>query len=299
MSGCGFLLLDKPTGKSSQQALYPVKRLLGERRVGHAGTLDPLATGLLVAAAGKATRLLSRIEGCDKEYLVCLRPGVRTDSLDTDGRILSESPASWEGTDWSRLLEGLLGEVDQIPPAYSAISVDGVRSYERARKGEDVTLPPRRVRIDSCVEIAGPSPLAGSGFREGDATLRIRCSKGTYVRSLVRDLGERAGFGACVSALRRTAIGNWRLPDVPPQTETPLELLPVQTMFPAWPSFTIAPESLGKLANGNPIPCDLDDHPDVLCLDGSGLVIAWGVVREGIFRTEALLADQILASAAS
>lgn len=299
MSVCGFLLLDKPTGKSSQQALFPVKRLFGERRVGHAGTLDPLATGLLVAAAGKATRLLSRIEGCDKEYLVCLRPGVRTDSLDTDGRILSETPASWDGTDWPRLLDGLLGEVDQVPPAYSAISVDGVRSYERARKGEDVTLPPRRVRIDSCVEVEGPSPLAGSGYRPGDATLRIRCSKGTYVRSLVRDLGERAGFGACVSALRRTAIGSWRLSDSAPGEEAQPELLSVQSMFPRWPGFTIASEHLGKLSNGNPVPCDLEDHPDVLCLDGSGTVIAWGVVREKIFRTEALLSDQILASAAS
>lgn len=299
MSVCGFLLLDKPTGKSSQQALSPVKRLLGERRVGHAGTLDPLATGLLVVAAGKATRLLSRIEGCDKEYLVCLRPGVRTDSLDTDGRILSEEPASWEGTDWPRLLEGLLGEVDQIPPAYSAISVDGVRSYERARKGLEVVLPARRVRIESCEEISGPSPLAGSGYRPGDATLRIRCSKGTYVRSLVRDLGERAGFGACVSALRRTAIGSWRLADASPAEESALELLSVQTMFPRWPGFTIASEHLGKLSNGNPIPCEMENHPDVLCLDASGMAIAWGTVREGIFRTEALLSDQILANAAS
>ncbi|HOX52732.1 MAG TPA: tRNA pseudouridine(55) synthase TruB, partial [Fibrobacteria bacterium] len=119
MSATGFLLLDKPKGRSSQQALSPVKRLLGERRVGHAGTLDPLATGLLVVAAGKATRLLSRIEGQDKEYLVSLRPGVRTDSLDTDGRILSQTPASWDGADWADLLGGLLGEVDQVPPAFS------------------------------------------------------------------------------------------------------------------------------------------------------------------------------------
>lgn len=299
MSACGFLLLDKPTGKSSQQALSPVKRLLSERRVGHAGTLDPLATGLLVAAAGKATRLLSRVEGCDKEYLVCLRAGVRTDSLDLDGRVLSEIPASWDGVDWNRLLDGLLGEVDQIPPAYSAISVDGVRSYERARKGLEVVLPPRRVRIDSCVEVAGGSPLVGSGYRQGDATLRIRCSKGTYVRSLVRDLGERAGFGASVSALRRTAIGKWRLPDAPPSEEASLQLIDVRSMFPDWPIFAIGKESVGKLSNGNPVPCDLDDHSDVLCLDPSGVVLAWGTVREKIFRTEALLSDQILASAAS
>ena len=175
----GFLFLDKPRGRTSQQALSPLKRALREKRIGHAGTLDPLATGLLVVAVGKATRLLSHVEGSDKEYLVSLRPGVRTDTLDMDGAVLSESHASWEGADWAALVAPFLGEVDQIPPSYSAISVDGVRSYERARRGEMVDLPPRRVRIDSVELVEGGSPLAGSGWEAGDATLRVRCSKGT------------------------------------------------------------------------------------------------------------------------
>lgn len=296
---CGFVLLDKPRGRSSQQALSPLKRILHEKRIGHAGTLDPLATGLLVAAAGKATRLLSHVEGEAKEYLVCLRAGVRTDTLDLDGRILSESPACWDGADWESLSRPFLGEIDQIPPAFSAISVGGVRSYERARNGEAVDLPARRVRIDSIDVVEGPSPLAGLGWLEGDATLRVRCSKGTYVRSLVRDLGDAAGFGASVSALRRTAIGAWRLPDVRPEVESEPLVIPVVEMF-GWPRFQVRPEDLPRLSNGNDILSESVQGEHVLALDGTGKALAFGKVEDdGRFRTIALLADQILASAAS
>jgi len=298
-SACGFVALDKPRGRSSQQALSPLKRLLHEKRIGHAGTLDPLATGLLMAAAGKATRLLSHVEGAGKEYLVALRAGVRTDTLDLDGRILSESPASWDGVDWEQLSRPFLGRTSQVPPAFSAISVGGVRSYERARKGEDVVLAPREVTIDSIEPVPGPSPLAGTGWAPGDATLRVRCSKGTYVRSLVRDLGERAGFGASVSALRRTAIGPWRLPDAwTDPTETPV-VVPVARMF-DWPRFTVRPEDLKRLSNGNDIPADMEPGPLVLALGSDGIALAFGRVEDdGRFRPEALLVDQILESAAS
>jgi tRNA pseudouridine55 synthase len=294
---CGFVLLDKPQGKSSQQALSPLKRILRERRVGHAGTLDPLATGLLVAAAGKATRLLSHVEAANKEYLVCLRPGVRTDTLDLDGQVLSRVEASWEGVDWNALAAPFLGEIDQVPPAFSAIQVDGVRSYDRARKGEAVELPARRVRIDAVEPLSGPSPLEGSGWEPGDATLRVRCSKGTYVRSLVRDLGERAGCGASVSALRRTAIGPWRLPDVPTEPTDPV-VVPVERMF-DWPRFTVDPNDLRRLSNGNDIPSDAPSASLVLALGASGGAIAFGAVEGGRFQPTALLVDQILERAAS
>jgi tRNA pseudouridine55 synthase len=298
-SVCGFVLLDKPQGKSSQQALSPLKRFLNEKRIGHAGTLDPLATGLLVAAAGKATRLLSHVEGAGKEYLVCLRAGVRTDTLDLDGQILSETSASWEGVDWNALSSPFLGEIDQIPPAFSAISVGGVRSYERARKGDAVDLPARRVRIDSIEVVEGPSPLAGSGWAQGDVTLRVRCSKGTYVRSLVRDLGECMGFGASVSALRRTAIGPWRLPDIRPGAETEPQVIQVESMF-DWPRFLVRDEDLQRLSNGNDIASDCVVGERVLALDRDGGALAFGKVDgDGRFRAVALLSDQILASAAS
>jgi tRNA pseudouridine55 synthase len=297
---CGFLFLDKPRGPSSQQALSPLKRVLREKRIGHAGTLDPLATGLLVAAAGKATRMLSHVEGQDKEYLVSLRPGVRTDTLDTDGQILSEAPASWEGADWKALVAPQLGETDQIPPSYSAISVDGVRSYERARRGEAVDLPARRVRIDSVELLEGDSPLAGSGWLPGDATLRVRCSKGTYVRSLVRDLGEAAGFGACVSALRRTAIGPWRLADEPSADREIPKLHPVAEVFGAWNRFALRDEDRRRLSNGNDIASDCPPNDRTLVLDADGMALAFGEVGEnGRFRPTALLVDQIFESAAS
>lgn len=285
---CGFLLLDKERGRSSHQALSPCKRYFGERRVGHAGTLDPLATGLLFAAMGKATRLLSLAEGRDKEYLVCLRLGVRTDSLDMDGQVLSTEPVS-EVLDWVRLLPGFLGEIDQIPPAFSAISVDGVRSYERARKGELVDLPARRVRIDAIELLPDPSPLRNSGWEQGDVTLRVRCSKGTYVRSLVRDIGERLGCGASVSALRRTAIGNWRLPDVPPLEPAPHVLLPVAQVFPELPRFVLDPADATALSRGHAVPCPLDPCEDALILNDSGAALAWGRVDEGRFQPKAML----------
>lgn len=285
---CGFLLLDKERGRSSHQALSPCKRRFGERRAGHAGTLDPLATGLLFAAMGKATRLLSLAEGRDKEYLVCARPGLRTDTLDTDGQILSEAPVPG-GIDWEALVGPWIGEIEQVPPAYSAISVDGVRAYDRARKGEEVVLPARKVRIDAVEIVPGTSPLANSGWREGDVTLRVRCSKGTYVRSLVRDLGEALGCGATVSALRRTAIGDWRLPDSPPVDEQLPDLLPVAVVFQELPRFVLDAADAPSFSHGHPIPCPLDPCDDALILDDSGTALAWGRVRDGRFQPKAML----------
>jgi len=290
LSPCGFLLLDKERGRSSHQALSPCKRHYQERRVGHAGTLDPLATGLLFAAMGKATRLLALAEGQDKEYLVAMRLGVRTDTLDLDGVVVSQvqAPAP-ESIDWEERIRPWLGEIDQIPPAYSAISVDGVRAYDRARKGEDVQLAARRVRIDEVDVQLGPSPLAGTGWEPGDLTLRVRCSKGTYVRSLVRDLGEAVGCGAAVSALRRTAIGSWRLPDVQPPAPGIPELMPVAEVFAELPRFELDPADAGPFSHGHAVRCSLDACEDALVLGESGLALAWGRVRDGRFQPKAML----------
>lgn len=290
LSPCGFLLLDKERGRSSHQALSPCKRQYQERRAGHAGTLDPLATGLLFAAMGKATRLLSLAEGQDKEYLVAARLGVRTDTLDLDGRVVSQTDAPpLGGIDWEALIAPWLGEIEQVPPAYSAISVDGVRAYDRARKGQEVSLPARKVRIDHVDVLLGDSPLAGTGWELGDVTLRVRCSKGTYVRSLVRDLGDALGCGASVSALRRTAIGAWRLPDVQPQAPGIPELLPVADIFDTLPRFVLQAQDQGPFSHGHAIPCLLEPCEDALVLDDTGLALAWGRVREGRFQPKAML----------
>lgn len=287
-SVCGFLLLDKEKGRSSHQALSPCKRHFQERRAGHAGTLDPLATGLLFAAMGKATRLLSLAEGRDKEYLVALRLGVRTDTLDLDGKV-TETSATPASVDWPSLVSSFLGEQDQVPPAYSAISVDGVRAYERARRGELVDLPSRRVRIDSIEVLGNASLLSGTGWEDGDITLRVRCSKGTYIRSLVRDLGEELGCGAAVSALRRTAIGAWRLDDVPPFVGSLPTLLPVAGVFPDLPKFRLDPADAGPFSHGHAVTCPLEACEDALVLDPEGVALAWGRVSEGKFQPKAML----------
>jgi len=290
MSACGFLFLDKPSGVTSQKALSPLKRALSEKRIGHAGTLDPLATGLLVVAAGKATRLMAWAEGMDKEYLVAVRTGIRTDTLDTDGRILSQTEPVKSEPDWRKLSASYLGEIDQVPPAYSAISVDGVRSYARARAGEEVVLPPRRVRIDAIEPVDG-SPLAATGWMPGDFTLRVKCSKGTYVRSLVRDLGEDLGCGATVSALRRTAIGAWRLPDAFVSAEGIPEVHAVASVFPGHPRFLADADARRLLSNGHACHCELADADDVFCLDEGGVAIAFGKVASGRFQPDAMLVD--------
>jgi tRNA pseudouridine55 synthase len=290
VSACGFLFLDKPSGVTSQKALSPLKRALSEKRIGHAGTLDPLATGLLVVAAGKATRLMSRAEGMDKEYLVAIRTGITTDTLDTDGRILSKADPLAASPDWTSICAPFIGEIDQIPPAYSAISVDGVRSYVRARAGEEVVLPSRRVRIDSIEALEG-SPLDGTGWLAGDFTLRVKCSKGTYVRSLVRDLGEVLGCGATVSALRRTAIGPWRLPDSFAATEGVPAVVPVAEVFPDRLRFVAGADSRKALSHGHAVPTGLSDGEDVFCLDEAGRAIAFGKVASGRFQPEAMLVD--------
>ncbi len=290
MSACGFLFLDKPSGVTSQKALSPLKRALSEKRIGHAGTLDPLATGLLVVAAGKATRLMSRAEGMDKEYLVAIRTGITTDTLDTDGQILLQSAPLAVQPDWSSVCAPFLGEIEQIPPAYSAISVDGVRSYVRARAGEEVVLPARQVRIDSIEAVEG-APLDGTGWLAGDFTLRVKCSKGTYVRSLVRDLGEALGCGATVSALRRTAIGSWRLPDSFVAIEGIPPVVPVADVFADRPRFFADAASRKALSHGHAAATGLPDANDVFCLDGSGRAIAFGTVVSGRFQPDAMLVD--------
>ena len=290
MGACGFLFLDKPSGLSSQKALSPLKRALSEKRIGHAGTLDPLATGLLVVAAGKATRLMSRAEGMDKEYLVAVRTGIRTDTLDTDGRTLSETEPFLGEPDWRNLSAPFLGEIDQVPPAYSAISVDGVRSYDRARAGQEVVLPARRVRIDLVEPVEG-NPLDGTGWRSGDFTLRVKCSKGTYVRSLVRDLGEAMGCGATVSALRRTAIGKWRLPDSFASSDLLPEVHRTEAVFPDLPRFVADESALKALSHGHGTKTPLADAEGAFCLDSNGRAIAFGVVESGRFQPDFMLVD--------
>lgn len=280
-----MVLWDKPLGPSSHQALGLLKRTFGTRRVGHAGTLDPPATGLLVCAVGKATRLLQEVEARDKEYLFALRLGTLTDTLDLAGNVLETREApDVSKIDWAPLLTPFHGVLQQVPPAVSALKVDGVRAYDRVRNGEVLDLPAREVvvhRFEYVPDLTDPV------LPVGDPVFRVACGKGTYVRSLARDLGEVLGCGASVSFLRRTAIGPWRVPDLPGEPGEPT-LVPVEDFF-AWPRFEAGAEGRKELCMGRAIACPLEGCELALALDGEAL--ASGRVAEGRFHPEVLLVD--------
>ena len=199
----GILLVDKPAGPTSYDIIRWIKPKLGGAKIGHAGTLDPLASGLLVVLIGKATRRQADVMGSDKIYRCRLKLGVRTDTGDVTGQTVesSDAPLPNDETVW-RALSALAGERQQVPPMYSALKHQGVPLYKLARKGQTVERKPRRVVV-KWVESLG---------RDGnEVTFRMRCSSGTYVRCLVEDIGAAAGVGATMSALSREAIGNFTL----------------------------------------------------------------------------------------
>jgi tRNA pseudouridine55 synthase len=199
----GIILLNKPTGQTSFQSLGELKRRLGTGRVGHTGTLDKFAEGLLVVLCGTMTRLCAFATEMDKEYVAVVTFGRGTDTLDPEGAVTAEGTVP-TAEEIRAVLPSFRGEISQVPPAYSAVHVDGRRAYQAAREGSEVRIAARTVRIDQCEML----DLSGA-----DATLRIACSKGTYIRSLARDIAERLGTCAHVSQLRRTRVGGFRVED--------------------------------------------------------------------------------------
>jgi len=209
MAAPGILLVDKPQGITSHDVVARARRALGTRKIGHAGTLDPMATGLLVLGVEGATRLLTFVVGLDKTYEATIRLGVSTDTDDADGQIVATVDAS--SLDSARIAEQiaqLTGRISQVPSTYSAIKVDGRRAYDLARAGEDVQLKPREVTVSRFDVTAERRPSAGAGTEVAvDLDVVVDCSSGTYIRSLARDLGAALGVGGHLTALRRTRIG--------------------------------------------------------------------------------------------
>lgn len=195
----GAILLDKPAGISSFAAIARLRGAVG-RKVGHTGTLDPFATGLLVVCCARATRLATFLSGADKQYVAVVRFGATSSTGDPEGEIAETGARLPERATIENALEPFRGAIDQVPPAASAVHVDGERAYRRFRRGEIVVLPSRRVTI-SALRLIAHDPAAGT------ATLELDCSSGTYVRSLARDLGEALDCGAYLTALRRTRVG--------------------------------------------------------------------------------------------
>lgn len=192
----GFLLLDKPEGITSFSAVSKIKRLAHEKRVGHTGTLDPLATGVLPIFIGRATALSSILLEAEKQYTATVKLGVTTDTCDITGEVLSQKSVSVTENELLAVLEHFKGQISQIPPMYSALKKDGVRLYELARRGEEVEIEPRQVVINR---------LDLLNFDGDTFEIFVSCSKGTYIRSLCRDIGERLGCGATMTELRRNS----------------------------------------------------------------------------------------------
>lgn len=194
----GVLVIDKPAGMTSHDAVDLVRRRLSTKKVGHAGTLDPDATGVLVVGVGRATRLLDYAQSIPKRYTAIARLGASTTTQDAAGEVLEKKEVTVHEDDVAAGLKQFLGQIDQVPPMVSAVKVGGERLYKKARRGEEIDRPSRRVTVYEATL---------RGFESPDATIEIRCSAGTYVRTLIHDLGQSLGCGAHLLALRRTEAG--------------------------------------------------------------------------------------------
>jgi tRNA pseudouridine55 synthase len=246
----GLLLVDKPVGITSFEVVRRVRRWCATRQVGHCGTLDPSASGVLPVAVGATTRLVEYVQGGDKEYLATLRLGIATDTQDADGQVVAT--ADWQAVDQDRLeaaLAGFRGDIQQVPPMYSALKRDGVPLYQLARRGLVVERPARPVRISTLELTALDLP---------EVTLRVVCSKGTYIRTLCHDLGRQLGCGAHMTSLRRTRCGTFRLADCATLGELeacaaagrPLPLLPPAEVLVDWPAVQVLAAAALRLEHG-------------------------------------------------
>lgn len=278
----GILLADKPQGWTSHDVVAKLRRLTGVRRIGHAGTLDPMATGLLAVFIGRATRAVEFAEGHDKSYTAYLRPGITTDTLDTTGTVLESSGARPTRAELEAALGRFRGEIEQLPPMYSAIKQNGKKLYEIARAGGTVERRPRPVTIYR---------LECTGERDGDFVLEVECSKGTYIRTLCDDIGRELGCGACMSGLRRTRAGGFRVEDA--HTLEEIEqlgaehcLLSVDSMFAGSPIVLIKDERTEKaLRNGMAVKLDAGFEGECRVYSKNREFLLFGAVKDGVLHT--------------
>ena len=280
----GILLIDKPPLWTSNDVVSKLKGVLKERRIGHSGTLDPLATGLLAVFAGRATRAVSFAESHDKRYTAALRLGLRTDTQDISGNVISKGQTDVKDEELDRVLSCFVGEIEQTPPMYSAVRVNGKRLYELARKGIEVERKPRKITVYS---------IERKGRESGDIVLDIKCSKGTYIRTLCSDIGEMLGCGACMSALRRTEAGMFSVENAYTLDEVIREaeignvsslLLPTEIIFSEYERITVSASAEAKVRNGNPVSFSAPDGTYRVCSQ-QGEFLALGKCEDGIMKT--------------
>lgn len=280
----GILLVDKPSGWTSHDVVGKLRGILHEKRIGHSGTLDPMATGLLVVFVGRATRAVEFAEADNKEYIAGLRLGVSTDTQDTTGNILCQSDAIPTVSELERVLPDFTGRISQLPPMYSAIKLNGKKLYELARRGETAERKPREITIHEL-------ELLSSDGRE--SVLRVSCSKGTYVRTLCNDIGDALGCGGCMSSLRRVRAGAFSIGDA--HTLDGIQaladagriseiMLPADRLFKDCGSLTVNAHDERKLRCGNVIKCRAADGKyRVYAENGEFLLL--GEVQNGSLKT--------------
>lgn len=275
----GLLVLDKPGGLTSRDAVNRAQRWFPRgTKLGHTGTLDPLATGVLVLCVGAATRLAEYVQRMEKEYSAGIRLGARSDTDDADGTLtpaMVESPPDRAAVE--RALREFIGEIEQVPPAYSAAKVTGQRAYDLARRGEDVSLQARPVHIYAITVLAYEYP---------HLKLDVRCGKGTYIRSLARDLGERLGCGGYIETLRRTRVGPFTAEaavslDVV-VAEARARLLPAAAAVAELPRLELSAEEIARLRQGQAVrlpPARAAPELEVAVFDTKGALLAVACVE--------------------
>jgi tRNA pseudouridine55 synthase len=272
MTEPGLVVVDKPAGITSHDVVARVRRLAGTRKVGHAGTLDPMATGVLVLGIDRATRLLGHLMLTDKAYDATVRLGVSTTTDDAEGEVVSTaSAAALSEDDVRRVLAEFVGDLLQVPTAVSAIKVDGKRAYQRVRDGEQVELAPRPVTVHELLvhEVRFDGDVV-------DVDVSLRCTSGTYVRAIARDAGAELGVGGHLTALRRTAVGPYRL-DVArtlDQLADSFEVLPIAAAArAAFPSVDLDDRAAGDVRVGRPLDLELSGLSAVFAPDGEFLAL--------------------------
>ena len=285
----GWLALDKPLGLTSTQALGKVRWLLGARKAGHGGTLDPLATGVLPIAFGEATKTVAYLMDWRKTYRFTVIWGVETDTDDAEGDVVAQSPLRPDPAAIEAILERFTGTISQVPPKFSAIKIDGQRAYDLARQGLEPDMRPRDIQVDSLTLVASDGP--------DKSTFEAVCGKGTYVRALARDLGRALGTCGHVCTLRRTAVGQFcednmislarleELRHIGAGREAFEALLqPVETALDDIPALAIGSDDAVRLRCGQPIIVRGEDAPvncDAAYAVCRGALVALGEIRHG------------------
>ena len=291
----GLLVVDKAAGMTSHDVVARVRRLAGTRKVGHAGTLDPMATGVLVLGVGRATRLLGHLVLAEKRYRATVRLGASTTSDDAEGQTLtSAAPADLAALDGARVPAALaeqVGELDQVPSSVSAVKVDGRRAYDRVRAGEEVELAARRVTVhaigvEALHDLRGEEPFV-------DVDVEVHCTSGTYVRAIARDVGRALGVGGHLTSLRRTSVGPFTLEhaDTLDDLEQPGRDFSVLAMADAarlgFTTRDLGPDDARGVRHGRPLDLDLDGLTALIDPDGD--LLALYAPRDGLARPVAVL----------